>query len=391
MARSFLMRSAVKFIVLFIIPASLYAQEDTSSAPKKFTLNGYLKDMQIMSFGSNVNGTINDNIIHNRLNFRWYPMEKTTVGVEMRNRVFMGETIKSIPGYSHLLDFDPGLVDMSFLIIDEPGLIFLSQIDRAWINWNNDKWDIRIGRQRLNWGMNLFWNSNDLFNAYSLVDFDYEERPGVDALRVQRFFNNMKSLELAIKPGKNADEWVGGILYRFNKWQYDFQVLAGWWFTDTAFGAGWAGNIGNAGFKGEVTYFSQRNTSNNVLSLSISTDYVFRNQLFLTIGFLLNSGTADTNFSNPENLFMTSVTAKNLMPTKYSGIISVNYPFTPLLIGGFTAVYSPEVRTAFFMPQLGYSIAKNWELALFGQSYWLDMGKFNNISYSVFLRLKWSF
>lgn len=370
------------------MPASLFAQEDSLAVTQRFTLQGYLKDMQIMSFGNNVDGTINDNLIHNRFNFRFYPTKKTAVGIELRNRVFSGETMKLIPGYSHLLDYDPGLVDMSFVIIDEPGLIFLSQIDRLWFNWNNDKWDIRIGRQRLNWGMNLFWNSNDLFNAYSLVDFDYEERPGVDAVRIQRFFNNMQSVEFALKPGKNADDWVGGFLYRFNKWQYDFQLLGGWWYTDLALGAGWAGNIGNAGFKGEVTYFRPRINHNDVLSLSVSVDYVFRNQLFLTAGFLLNSAGIDTSISISTDFFMIPISAKSLMPAKYSGIISVDFPFTPLLGGGFTAVYSPGVRSGFFMPQIGYSVAKNWELTFVGQSYWLGT---SNISNSLFLRVRWSF
>ena len=35
--------------------------------------------------------------------------------------------------------------------------------------------------------MNLVWNPNDLFNAFSFVDFDYEERPGSDALRIQKY------------------------------------------------------------------------------------------------------------------------------------------------------------------------------------------------------------
>ena len=74
----------------------------------------------------------------------------------------------------------------------------------------------------------LIWlfNPNDLFNAYSLVDFDYQERPGVDAVRFQYYGENMSSFEGAVQIGNSLDSTVIAGLWKFNKWKYDFQFLA---------------------------------------------------------------------------------------------------------------------------------------------------------------------
>jgi hypothetical protein len=384
----------VKIFIVFFWALTAFSQED-SVTTKKFSdyvqLHGYIKDMQMFSFGDNLNDIVNDNLIHNRLNLHFYPSKSLSGAVEVRNRIFLGESVEANPGYADMVDVDNGILDLSWILVDEPSLVFLTQIDRAWLNWSNKKWDIRLGRQRINWGTNLFWNSNDLFNAYSLVDFDYEERQGTDALRVQRHFKNMKTIELAVKPGKDSSDWVGAAMYRFNKWQYDFQFLAGWWYDDVVAGVGWAGNIKYIGFKGEASYFVDRTDGEDVLSASISADYIFSNKLFLTGGFLFNSSGVDTVSAVPQNLFLAPISAKNIMPMKYSVLLSLNYPITELFTAGLVSIYSPGVNTAFFMPSFGFSIANNWDASIYGQSFWMDTGSFDNLGNAVYLRVKGSF
>lgn len=383
----------VKLFLLLFLTTTVYSQKDTTA--HKFSdyvkISGYVKNMQIASFAKNLDSITNDNLIHNRLILKFLPTKNIFGKIEIRNRIFFGESVDAFPNYSELVDIDNGFVDLSWAIVDKSSLVLLTQVDRAWVDWSNEKWEIRLGRQRINWGTNLFWNSNDLFNAYSLVDFDYEERPGTDALRIQRFFENMSAFEIAIKPGKNEKDWVGAALFKFNKWQYDFQFLTGWWYEDFVVGTGWAGNLGKAGFKGETSLFIPTNEEKIALSTSLSVDYVFSNQLFLTGGFLFSSTGVDSIFQNQENLFTAPLSAKNLLPMKYSGIISVNYPFNPIFSGGVTAIYSPGVNAAFLMTSINYSIADNWEISLFTQSFWMQAQQFENIGNGVYLRIKVNF
>lgn len=379
----------------FILLSSLNvkAQED-SVKTKRFQLRGYLKEMQTTSFSSLVPGTLNDNLIHNRLNFKWFPSKKLTFAAEARNRVFWGNTVSATPDYGSAFKADPGLVDLSFVWFNENDWAFVSQIDRLYFNWNNDKWEIRVGRQRINWGITSLWNSNDLFNAYTFTDFDYEERPGSDAIRIQHYFGGMSSLEVALKPSKNDSTWVGGMIYRFNKWQYDFQILAGWYNQDVALGLGWAGNIKNASFKGEATYFHPQDSfkdTTGALSLSTSLDYMFKRNVFGSVGYLYNSIGLNTNL-NLANLTTLSVpvSAKSLMPARHSFMLSASFPINPLLNVSLAGVYSPKLNFLLAMPSLGYSISNSWELALFAQAYWAG-NNLDNIGNGVYLRLKYSF
>ena len=184
-------------------------------------------------------------------------------------------------------------------------------------------------------------------------------------------------------------------MYRFNKWAYDFQVLGGIYLTDIAVGGGWAGNIKNTGFKGEVTYFHPQDNfadTGGVVSASISSDYIFANGLYITGGFLLNTSGRYEEFGFRNNVFTQPLSAKNLMPTKYSFLLQGGYPITPILSTSLVAIYAPGVNAVFAMPAFVYSLAQNWDMSLHGQAFWLEIDdQFTNLGNAVFFRLKWSY
>ena len=175
----------------------------------------------------------------------------------------------------------------------------------------------RLGRQRINWGISPVWNPNDLFNAFNYLDFDYEERPGADAARFEYYTGSASSIEGAFKLAEDSDEHVGAAIYRFNTSGYDLQFLAGRFQEDWAAGGGWAGNIGEAGFKGEATVFvpssDAPDTSDVTVSATAAIEYGFQNGWITTASYLLNSaGASDSRDAASFLLF--EPTAKNLMP-----------------------------------------------------------------------------
>ena len=375
-------------------------KKDPGKWKKYFGFNGYLKDMQIISFTPKQKKVfipgkvVAQNFIHNRLNFRAYLPKGFNLGLDLRTRFFWGEAIRQQPNFADQLEQDPGLIDLSWVLVSTRAMAFHTTIDRAWINWAGKKWDFRIGRQRINWGINTVWNPNDLFNVYNFTDFDYEERPGSDAVRAQFYPTPMSAVEIAIKPSRNKDQWVAAAMGRFNIKGYDFQVLGGWFNEDIVLGGGWAGNIKNAGFKGELSYFHPRKKldSLGVLSGSVTFDYSFKNGLYITAAALYNSrGTWEAPLL-PSNVFGGVLSPKTLMPSALSLFAQGNYAFTPIISGGLAVIYAPGMNTLFLMPNLGVSIKENWDIGIFAQSYSMSVGdKFINLGNGVFIRLKWSF
>ena len=389
--RLYIMRKFVFAFHLFsFLSLSSFSQDNL------LEVNGYIKYLPSISFSGSDNLTTN--LIHNRINVKSYLNDCTTLKVDLRNRIFFGDVVDRDLYLSEMLDIDNGELDMAFIIIEDNSLIVHSIIDRAYIDYARDKLEIRLGRQRINWGINLTWNSNDLFNAYSFVDFDYEERPGTDAVRIQYYTGDFSSFDFAYKFGENADDMVLGGMYKFNKWKYDLQLLAANYYTDYAIGGGWAGNLKDAGFKGEATYFrSKKNMKDatGAVSASSSVDYSFKNGIYLNGSVLYNSNGSD-EFDNEKGQLMSAsseqLTAKSLMPTKYSYFVQVNKIFNPMISASMAVIYGQDMDILFLMPSVSYSIKENWDLNLTSQSFLLKSDNdFDNLGNNIFCRLRWSF
>jgi len=374
--------------LLLITLTTIYAQEKE----EKLVLSGYIKNLHEFSFINSLEQLQWTTLLHNRLNFKYIPTEKLTVRLEFRNRLFYGDNVKNIFGFSKFISQDHGITDLSWNIIDNKDILFNTTIDRALINYAKGDWDITLGRQRVNWGMNLIWNPNDIFNTYNFLDFDYEERPGSDALRVQYYMGEFSKIEVAAKKGKRADDKIVAAMYKFNKESYDIQLITGVYLNDWVIGAGWAGNLKNAGFKGEVSYFIPYETyfnSENVLSAAISVDYGFKKGLYINSSVLYNSS-ADEASGNIGYLLYTNLSAKNLMPYKYSGFLQLAKEFTPIFKGAVSTIYSPTNHSVIIMPTFDYSVANNWELNFTGQSFF-EFENYQALGNSLFVRLRWSF
>jgi hypothetical protein len=264
-----------------------------------------------------------------------------------------------------------------------------------WINFTRENFEAKIGRQRINWGQTYVWNPNDIFNAYSFFDFDYEEKPGSDALRLMYYPSFTSTAELAMKVNKDKEVTAAGY-YRMNKWGYDWQFLGGVLNDDEyVAGMGWSGNIKGAGFSGEMTYIRPeknfRDTSGLLLA-SVSASYMFSNSLFLQFEGFYNGNFKNMNLNSFTNYYYRPLTVKTLSFSEFSWFGQATYPIHPLLEGTLAFMYFPDINGYFVNPSLRYSLTDNVQLSAFAQ---LFKGKFargaNEQINFIFFRFKWSF
>jgi hypothetical protein len=362
-------------------------------------LKGYLSNMQSVMFEKPAEDWLIDNLFHNRLNFFWYGGDHFTGSVQLRNRLMYGETIKTIPGYSDAIAGDIGWVDLSFNILSGNSYVLNTAIDRFWMQYSRDGFTATAGRQRINWGQTFVWNVNDVFNAYSYFDFDYEERPGSDALRLQFYPNYTSTVELAVKID-SSNRLTAAALYRFNIFSYDIQVLGGLLQEEDYFGGlGWSGNIGGAAFRGEASYFhpvSNPQDTSGMFMISAGFDYTFPNTLMLQAEYLFSS----KPFSSALGFFdyySGALTVKELAFTDHTFFLSASYQITPLFTASLAGMYFPEMKGYFAGPNLSYNVLNNVDLGFFVQYFnsesedpFSGNTSRQEISF-LFLRLKWSF
>lgn len=381
----------------------LFSAFQLAAQNDKVALSGYVKNMQTVIFFNNsypnaqqtafTDTVFLDQLIHQRLNLNWYINDKFTLKAGWRNRIFLGDFVRSTPGYAEQVDkASNDYLNLSVLVIDNPSVVWHSVLDRLYLQYSSGDWEVRLGRQRVNWGINTVWNPNDIFNAFSFTDFDYEERPGSDAIRVKYYTGISSSIEVAAKAADNINEAVIAGLWKFNKWNYDFQLLGGYAKDDIVLGTGWAGNLKNAGFKGEFSWFTPLNDKNekDAFTATIGVDYSFANSLYLNGGALYNS--MGSSRGDASTLFSFELSAKNLYPYEWAFFGSASYPFTPLINGGLAVIYSPvKSRALFLNPTLTLSIKENWDLDLIGQIVFDKKEKYGSSLQAAFLRLKFSY
>jgi len=363
---------------------------DSDNKPKNYTLNGYLKFMQTASFQDISKNWTVDNLIHNRLNFKWYMSNSFTFTAELRNRIFYGETVKYFPNYADITAQDYGWLDMNWTVFEGQSVFMNSTIDRLYLDIVSGNWEFRIGRQRLNWGQTFVWNPNDIFNTYSFLDFDYEERPGSDAILIRRYLGVTSSAEFAIAPAEKWDDYTLAAKLLTNRLGYDFQFIAGKFKSDYIVGLGWTGAIKGAGFKGEMSYFYpiDGNSSGQFLG-TIGLDYTHKKWTFQG-EFLYNSqpSTLASDFD-----LTAPLTAKTLSYVPFSTFLTLSYQITPLTNLGLGGIWNPDDKSYFLSPSLGISLGDNTGLyfvaQIFGGS---DDSMFGTMAGSaLFGRVKWSF
>ena len=385
---------ALQFIISLLFTQTTIAQEK-NWIKENITFYGYVKYLNTAQFQS-LDAILSDNLIHNRLNLKVYLNSNFTTALEVRNRVFWGNTMQLNPNYADQINTDIQDIDLSSNIIDEPALLLHSKIDRFYLDYQSDKWHVVLGRQRINWGKNLAWNPNDLFNAYSFFDFDYEERPGADALRIQYYTSGNSSIETAIN---YTDKWEGNTValkFNFNKYNYDFQILVAKYLNDYTLGMGWEGAIKNVGIKGELSYFTPNNGTEDqkeVFVSAISIDYYFKNGLSTNLGTLYNSlGVNSQSEYDIADFSNFKQTAKTLMPNRWSFFGQISKSITPALNTSFSTIYAHELKGVYMTPQISYNLVQNWDFDLIAQVFY---GKYNenfsNLSNSIFLRFRWSY
>lgn len=389
------MKTCLKCLLLTILIG--YSRTQAQEKEIKWELSGYVKDLRTLFFVDGMDSVVTDNLLHNRLNFQWYAHENLTVRIELRNRIFYGELVRQIPGFGRLPDINNDFFDLSFNLIDDRSLVFNTTIDRIYLEYNKNNWEVRVGRQRINWGINLAWNPNDVFNAYSFFDFDYEERPGSDAIRIKKYTGIASSMELAANITDDMDEWVVAGLWKINKWNYDFQFLAGVARQDIVLGSGWAGSIKDAGFKGEFTWFKPLNDHEEggfeTFLVSLSADYSFVNGLYLNGSFLINTGLESAaGLEGFNTLNFDRLDTKRVLPFPYATFLQTSYPVNPLLTAAFSWMTFPGEASFFVNPTLTASVFSNFDLDLIGQIFYEKKEKgYEANSPAFFLRIKWSF
>ena len=372
-----------------------FSQEKKKADFGNFALSGHIQYLENVWKQPDLEKWQTMGTLNNRLDLRWNK-SSFSAHVGMRNILNYGQMVYDYyPLMADMAIQEFGLMDLTHTWTNDSSYFFYTNIDRANINFTHKNLEVIAGRQRINWGINTVWNPNDIFNTFNYFDFDYAERPGCDAIKVQYYTGSTSSAQFAWKVDSENKNTIAG-MYNFNKWNYDFQAFGGLMRDDIVVGGGWSGQIKSAGFNGEATYFHPvdnfSDTSSTVV-LSAGTNYTFPSSLFIHTSIIYNSdGTTGKAYMGDFVVGNRNVSAKTLTPSRMEIFGEMAYQITPLVRGTLAGIINPYDGSAFIGPSVDISLTDNVGLLLIGQLFFGDekteYGDYGQLAYG---RLKWSF
>ena len=361
-------------------------------AQSAFSANGYVKNM-FSAFKPYKGEWILDNLVHQRTNVYWNSKSAWSGKASLRTRFFYGKTTEQVPNFGEVIDDGANdLLNLSIgFDVGDKGYIH-TYFDRLYVEYAKDNLELRLGRQRVNWGKHLIWNPNDLFNAYNYADFDYEERAGADAFTARYYYSPLSDVEFAVRAFKEWKDATIAFAWRTNKGLYDFQNIVAYHEQQFVFGNAWAGNLGQWSFKGEWSVFVPLVDSIEFGSnVAIGFEYITKGGVSMNFSALYNAdGKTDGSLAE---LFIFEPSARNLYPYKWAIFTSAGFQFHPLFYGNLAIIYSPvPVHPLFFNPALTWSATTNLDIDAVLQFAFNKFGdQYISAVQGYFLRVKWSF
>ncbi len=412
------MKSRIIAIVLLSLFVAVHMQSQKNSAASKWEINGYLTNMQSVSisalpddfpeiiedFSKGDHHLYNTNInFQNRLNVFYYASDKLTFSAQMRNRLLVGDQVR--------LDFTGALkdsyensgnfVNTSLNVASGNSYIFNMAFDRLYAEYTSGQFDVTLGKQRINWGKTFAFNPNDMFNTYSYFDFDYEEKPGVDAARLMYYTGATTSIEMAASID-SASQLTAAAKWNANFKNYDFQfiggVLKG---NDLALGLGWSGYIKNASWRGELAWyqpFENFADTTGVVMLSTGMDFTLGSKWTLQ-GEMMLAHFPDSKSINYFDAYAAPNSVKDLAISPFQFLASAMFQASPLSNISLATIFypHPDIKGIFLGPSWDYCLSDNFNASVYWQVF---HGRFpdsfsgdilqQTVHYG-FLRLKYSF
>jgi hypothetical protein len=390
-------RSLILLLLSFHIH-SVYPQQ-----PASYEIYGYGKYALSTSEIPYFQNRFYDQLVHARLNSRWYPTDQLTGAMELRLRAYYGDSVEHLPGFKDLSQIEYEFNDLGKELFSTQRSYGYLEIDRFYLDYQINAVNLTLGRQRIAWGTSLVWNVIDLFNPMSILEFDYEERPAVDALRLQYYTGPLSKIEIACKPAHDIYHSTTAALWSFNKARYDFFIITALWNKRQTVGFAWSGDIYGGGFRGEVLiaespyqrslFYHPDNIflkkEKMMFTFVLSGDYTFKNSLYLHTELLHNNyGIKDK--SGQYNLQASE--AGMFSPALWSVYQEVSYNITPLIRGSFFTLFNPYDRSQLLVPSVSYNLFTNLEVYLLGyQSSGNRQTEFGSMGNYFSLHLKYSF
>jgi hypothetical protein len=293
-------------------------------------------------------------------------------------------------------------LDLSWIWLEEEDVEARLSLDRLNGGGSRGRTDLRFGRQAINFSQAWFWNPLDVFLSFDPEAFDRSYKAGVDALRADVALGPFSSLtfvaaagnELILRPtgeglrvaavNFSEEPWYGSaglvrVITNRSHWDLTLQggkVYGGW-----QVGAGFSGEVGPLGLRGEGTYLYADDGGEAILPdpgsasglrevpliedhgmIVIGADHRFDSSLYLNAEYFYNGAGEDSDYEL--SIARVAVGETTNLGVHYVGLLA-SYEIFPILTGQISWIHSFTDGSDLLSPVFSWSVADEAE-CLFG-------------------------
>ncbi len=327
--------SAGLFLLIFVI----LSFSRTAFAQLNYSFSGYVVDLPVYSISNKELSnllSIDQNQFLNLTRLRLRPEIYLWGGARM-NIEYEADLLYSRQNpflFINQTSSRRQIVNMKWDLINKDNIDVSHYIDRLYLRQGFGWGNIIVGRQRIAWGVGRVWSPTDLFNPINPAYFGKIEKDGVDAASATYSFGNFTDLNVVYNPQGKLKTSNAAFRFRTNFDKYDFAVVGGYFDQRVFAGGDFAGNLFEAGIRGEgIISMDKNNFNNNFIRLVFGLDNQFTSKLYALLEYQFNGqGSADKLKYDILGLYNGNIInlSRNYL------VVSGSYQITPL----FTATVS---------------------------------------------------
>jgi len=106
----------------------------------------------------------------------------------------------------------PTYLDLTHTISTSSSYAWQQTLYRAWLQYETETWQLKLGRQRMAWGVGRIWNPSDRFNPVQATALETEQKLGVDGLDIEYHYSDFGRVQSVFAPGRTkhrvARKWA---------------------------------------------------------------------------------------------------------------------------------------------------------------------------------------
>lgn len=181
------------------------------------------------------------------------------------------------------------LLDLTWNPMAKDHYILIHTLDRCYYHYAPSFGEIVLGRQRVSWGTGRIWNPTDLFNPINPASFEKIEKDGADAISLKIYLGPFSDIQMVLQPQETLEETNGGLRLRTHEGEYDFSLVGGYFDGRIAAGGDFAGNLLQAGVRGEgVASFDPDESESGFAKFILGIDQQFTPKLYALLEYHFN-------------------------------------------------------------------------------------------------------